>query len=89
MKPLKTVKIYPKEKKHKYFSKWYLFIKEKEIMNKKEKEIFRLKVLLDYNDYLKKCISQNTEINKNTIKDYLKGSSYHQPIKIKNDKQSM
>ena len=29
MKPLKTVKIYPKEKNHKYFSKWYKFIQEK------------------------------------------------------------
>jgi hypothetical protein len=26
MKPLKTTKIYPKEKKYKYFTKWYKFI---------------------------------------------------------------
>jgi len=28
MKPLITVKIYPKEKKNKYFSKWFLYIQQ-------------------------------------------------------------
>jgi hypothetical protein len=37
MKPLKTIKIYPKEKKYKYFSKWYNFI-QKQIENKNDKQ---------------------------------------------------
>jgi hypothetical protein len=36
MKPLKTTKIYPKEKKYKYFTKWHKFI-QNEIKNKNDK----------------------------------------------------
>jgi hypothetical protein len=37
MKPLKTTKIYPKEKKYKYFTKWYKFI-QNEIKNKNDEQ---------------------------------------------------
>lgn len=42
----------------------------------------RIKLLLDYNKFLKECVSNNTEINKNTIREYLKDSYYHEPIKL-------
>ena len=44
--------------------------------------IKEVKRLLDYTNYIKECVSNNTEINKNTIRKYLKGSYYHQPIKL-------
>lgn len=42
----------------------------------------RIKLLLDYNKFLKECVSTKSEINKDSIRDYLKGSYYHQPIKL-------
>lgn len=36
MRPLKTTKIYPKDKKNKYFSKWYKFIQEIKTNNDKQ-----------------------------------------------------
>lgn len=44
-------------------------------------DVNRMKLLLDYNNYLKECVSLGVEINKDTIRDYLKGSYYHEPIK--------
>ena len=43
-------------------------------------EVSRMKLLLDYNKFLKECVSLGVEINKDTIRDYLKGSYYHEPI---------
>ena len=42
---------------------------------------YKLKILIDYTNYLKECVSNNSEINKDTIREYLKGSHFHQPIK--------
>ena len=39
MEPLKTVKIYPKEKKHKYFNKWYKFIQKQIIKNNDKQSV--------------------------------------------------
>ena len=44
---------------------------KKEKNNTKELELFKLKVLLDYTNYIKECVSSMGEINKNTVKDYL------------------
>lgn len=46
-------------------------------------DIQKMKVLLDYNNYLKECVSKSSPIDKNTIREYLKGSYWHQPIKTK------
>lgn len=43
--------------------------------------ILELKRLLDYTNYIKECVSNNTEINKDTIRDYIKESHYYTPIK--------
>ena len=39
-----------------------------------------LKLLLDYTNYIKECVSSNSEISKKTIKDYLKEDHYFNNI---------
>lgn len=39
-----------------------------------------LKLLLDYTNYIKECVSTNSEISKKTIKDYLSEDHYYQNI---------
>lgn len=46
------------------------------------RDIDKMKLLLDYNLFLEECVSTKWEINKNSIREYLKGSSYHEPIKL-------
>lgn len=41
-----------------------------------------MKLLIDYNLYLKECVSNSVEPDKNTIRDYLKGSHWHEPIDV-------
>lgn len=40
-----------------------------------------LKILIDYTNYINECVSNNAEINKDTIREYLKGNHYYTPIK--------
>lgn len=40
----------------------------------------KLKLLLDYTNYIKECVSNNSEINKNTIRNYLKEDYYYERI---------
>ena len=42
----------------------------------------KMKLLLDYNLFLKECVSNNCEINKDTIREYLNGGYYHEPVKL-------
>ena len=39
-----------------------------------------LKILLDYTNYIKECVSNNSVISKKTIKDYLKEDHYYNNI---------
>lgn len=38
----------------------------------------KFKILIDYTNYIKKCVSIGTEINKETIKNYLKEDYYYE-----------
>tara|TARA_R110000787_G_scaffold226785_1_gene334553 strand:- start:243 stop:497 length:255 start_codon:yes stop_codon:yes gene_type:complete len=72
MKPLKTVKIYPKEKKHKYFSKWYNFIQEKKMTNKEcNLEVYKNGILVGtiYKPTIKKALEDKKEMKKNILDD--------------------
>ena len=40
-------------------------------------EIRDIKLLLDYNNYIKECVSSNTGINKDTIREFVKGSHFY------------
>ena len=74
MKPLKTVKIYPKEKKHKYFSKWYKFIQEKKMTNKEcNLEVYKNGLLVEtfYKPTIKKALEDKKEM-KSKMSDLLK-----------------
>ena len=74
MKPLKTVKIYPKEKKHKYFSKWYNFIQEKKMTNKEcNLEVYKNGILVEtiYKPTIKKALEDKKEM-KSKMSDLLK-----------------
>ena len=51
-------------------------------MTTQDKEVFRLKILSDYNKYLNECVSSNTILDQRTIADYLEDSYYHEPISI-------
>jgi len=39
-----------------------------------------IKRLLDYTNYIKECVSNGTEINKDTIRDYLEENHYYNKI---------
>ena len=41
-----------------------------------------IKRLLDYTNYINECVSKNTEINKQTIKDYINSNHFYQPLKL-------
>ena len=72
MKPLKTVKIYPQEKKHKYFSKWYNFIQEKKMTNKEcNLEVYKNGILVEtiYKPTIKKANEDKKEIKKSMLDD--------------------
>ncbi|AKG94239.1 hypothetical protein AVT43_gp65 [Polaribacter phage P12002L] len=45
-------------------------------------EIKKMKLLLDYNEFIEKCVSKKDDINKQTIRDYFEGNYYHEPIKL-------
>ena len=45
-------------------------------------DISKIKLLLDYNLFLEKCVSNNVQVDKDTIREYLKVSYYHEPIKL-------
>jgi len=45
-------------------------------------DIQKIKLLLDYNNFVNECRSNNTNLTKDVIREYFKGSYYHQPIKI-------
>lgn len=44
-------------------------------------ETQKIKLLLDYNEFINNCVS-NKELTKETIREYLNGSHYHEPIKL-------
>ena len=84
MKPLKTVKIYPKEKKHKYFSKWYNFIQEKKMTNKEcNLEVYKNGLLVEtiYKPTIKKALEDKKEM-KSKMSDLLKESTKFRIKKI-------
>jgi len=39
-----------------------------------------IKRLLDYTNYIKECVSNNSEINKETIKNYLNENHFHNKL---------
>lgn len=45
-------------------------------------DIQKIKLLLDYNRFLKECVSTGVEPNKETIKEYLTESYYFKKAKI-------
>ena len=47
----------------------------------KKLNVKELKLLLDYTNYIKECVSTKHEINKNAIRKYSKDSHWYKRIK--------